>query len=707
MGLVPARLHEGVTPTGGLTKGLAGEFAESMNALHNLTIGDSELAKLTKQINKINSSIGVFSNISQKVESSESTQAYTIGAKTMWSRLWKPNKGFKTMPPELETALRSIDPRLPEFIYATIKGNTSTKSIEAALWRSVADLNVEHALDQALSNIDPAHVDTIRQGLEHIGVIDEFKTLIKGATTPAEIDSAIKAIDFHVKELIELDDLQKAVAFGEELDNILKQEGIAAIPEMFVEMQQRTWDQWIQHYRELSEFIEYVDTITDSGQKASIWHDFLAHDSENWHRVQEHELQIYSAILSQKMPEGGSTLVDLIHDRIAAYSDVFEMRSQMYDDFYSLSDRSSKAWNEMQQKLSDAFTAATNTANSIQGQVDIVLAGMFGEENKATILASRKAIADIQVEMDAARLEFVKKVNAARTQKTEGGVRNLWATFQREVQMPLINKLKLAEMQFGSTIEPLEPKPGAPETLTAEQVAKNTEVINKNKAAVKQAQLNLDTILTRNEFRAQMKESFPNISKEQWSAIFRLTELRARRWAKENGKKPADWYTENMAAVTADLKKTGGLKQDGDWYYSQLEDVVKNLPQEKMSVEQLLAAIKKGSKVEEIEWSGIEYWLENKGYHTLVRDENGDYIYMSNGEYKVDTTLTKSKVLEYLNNNKTEVKVIRLNTTLYANKTNKLVDAHTRSNDLLNSISVSANEIVHALGYTPELLKHR
>ena len=92
------------------------------------------------------------------------------------------------------------------------------------------------------------------------------------------------------------------------------------------------------------------------------------------------------------------------------------------------------------------------------------------------------------------------------------------------------------------------------------------------------------------------------------------------------------------------------LFRDGGAFYSNAEEAVLNIRQDKATPEQWLAMIQKngGLKVGEDKWLGLSEWLTEKG---KSKDERGKSL-----------VLTKQEVLEFINQNKIEIEEVNYST---------------------------------------------
>ena len=564
MEFVPARLHEGVTPTGEGGLESAGAFAKNMRDIRDAVTGDGKIVKLQKMINSANRTFGVFSNLSQMVERSESAQAYTIGAKQLWQNLWQPGKGFQKMTPELETSLRQIDPRLPEFVYATLQGSKNRGQIEVRLWQDVAQVNGQKAINDALTRLHGDNAEVIRSDMTKTGILEEYDRLLQNAKSATDVDAATQAIKQKIKDQIDTESIHKIATVAQEHDNILKNEGFQAIPEMFVEMAQRRGDYWIQHSKDIADQFAYVDTLPKELKNAA-WESFWTDDNQKWQSVDALESQVYGA-LAQNEPR----IMGLVEQLRQTWRSAFDAKQQAY------AAEAAAGWpniDAVREAMDALFSDTTKKTGGIQTQIDEQLARRFGnpgDEGYEAIKKLRQNVADVQAEMDAAKAKHLGELKAGR--KT-GFVdeRKMWSDFENNIYAPLIAKLTQSESLFGQDVSKYKPVERPAEAVPPELQALADAMIKDAQSVQDGARAQYDLTLDRNAFREDLKNEYPKVDPENWPIIFKLADLQAREWAAQNGKTPGDWYNQASGDdIVGAVKKYSGDQADA---IKRIEDI--------------------------------------------------------------------------------------------------------------------------------------
>ena len=108
--------------------------------------------------------------------------------------------------------------------------------------------------------------------------------------------------------------------------------------------------------------------------------------------------------------------------------------------------------------------------------------------------------------------------------------------------------------------------------------------------------------------------------------------------------------TDKVSDKVGDVQEEGVLFRDGGAFYSNAEEAVLNIKQDKATPEQWLAMIQKngGLKAGEDKWLGLSEWLTEKG---KSKDERGKSL-----------VLTKQEVLEFINQNKIVIEEVNYST---------------------------------------------
>ncbi len=220
----PMRLGAGVGPEGG--GGI--DAAEVLDPIREATRTDGLLQSIKDKSKSASKKIGLFSNLSGKMEALASKQTYTAAFSQFMGRAWRRGTGFDRMPVALENALDAIDPNMKNLIYATIESGMSKVEIEDALWGGVTRRAVDNYVPRlaeayGMNDADVGGMlhqsgvyDFLRGGLEGaesaddvMQVFDDLHEAVSGSLLDRQMDNLENTVQ-HIRNKIELEGGQAA-----------------------------------------------------------------------------------------------------------------------------------------------------------------------------------------------------------------------------------------------------------------------------------------------------------------------------------------------------------------------------------------------------------------------------------------------------------------------------------------------------------------
>jgi hypothetical protein len=220
----PMRLGAGVGPEGG--GGI--DAAEVLDPIREATRTDGVLQSIKDKSKSASKKIGLFSNLSGKMEALASKQTYTAAFSQFMGRAWRRGTGFDRMPVALENALDAIDPNMKNLIYATIESGMSKAEIEDALWGGVTRRAVDNYVPRLAEAYGMNDADVggmmhqsgvyefLRGGLEGaesaddvMQVFDDLHEAVSGSLLDRQADNLENAVQ-HIRNKIELEGGQAA-----------------------------------------------------------------------------------------------------------------------------------------------------------------------------------------------------------------------------------------------------------------------------------------------------------------------------------------------------------------------------------------------------------------------------------------------------------------------------------------------------------------
>lgn len=131
--------------------------------------------------NWINRRIGVFGNLSSRVEELESKQAIYAGTKQYMDRTWKAGVNLSRMPADLEAAINAQAPGMSRAIYAAIQSGINTEEINKKVLGDYVQPSIKQSfLDIAAERFGADSENVIGQMFDKTGLLDELEDALEG-----------------------------------------------------------------------------------------------------------------------------------------------------------------------------------------------------------------------------------------------------------------------------------------------------------------------------------------------------------------------------------------------------------------------------------------------------------------------------------------------------------------------------------------------
>lgn len=177
--------------------------------LENAIIQEGDLdAVMNKAARKL-SKLGIFANISKELQAQSGRQAVTIGTMQMWNKLWKPGLGYKKMPANVELALRTINPRLPDMIYSLVNSGVNMDEITTQLYSTRKIMGIKGYVDEVSGKLYKNAPELMTEMLVKTGIYEELNQRLVNAKTPDDVDyifsNIVGDIDSYVDAMIDGD----------------------------------------------------------------------------------------------------------------------------------------------------------------------------------------------------------------------------------------------------------------------------------------------------------------------------------------------------------------------------------------------------------------------------------------------------------------------------------------------------------------------
>jgi hypothetical protein len=154
--------------------------------------------------------------------------------------------------------------------------------------------------------------------------------------------------------------------------------------------------------------------------------------------------------------------------------------------------------------------------------------------------------------------------------------------------------------------------------------------------------------LTRNAVRQQALAT-GKWTPDQVDAHLALWDARAKWWAKENGRTPADWYATHFQGIQLGGEGRGGLFQTaeaGPAFYSVLERTLEQKMPSRASPQQIEGLLRGAVKTDELKWTGFDEWLSSQ-QGPVTREAALDFVRQNNVKLK-EVTKSDVSALEWI-----------------------------------------------------------
>ncbi|MFA5378401.1 MAG: hypothetical protein WC455_21785 [Dehalococcoidia bacterium] len=578
----PVRIGEGFTPSGDFDT-VQGTYGQAMSDVRDMVNGKGALAGMLKEVNKARQKFGFASKISGQIEKSESAQAYTIGTSRMWDRIWRPGNGFRKMSGELEAQLQAINPDLPGIIYAGISHSMNPAEIEAALFKTAVGVNVANIIDEVADRLYPDRPDVAREMLKMTGIEAQLTNELANAQTPDQIDTAIHRVRDSIQDVVDRAFERKVANAAEETKARIATEGFSVVVNIMSEMEREVWSHWLEHYRDMAAFNEWVDTI-DPAQKNAQWRRMNARESKGWDNMYRHKVAVYGILLEElgiNTPET-KKMLSLMESRLQSLRDFFdgfdvdaqgnrvtpEFKLNNPDlvthvdgknDLYRKAFEEGLSFSEVEEMMNEQYGILAEANRATQAEADKLFTQAWPKpEDQQMASAFRKRIADIQFQMDTTITTFRKTLQG----KSRADRSQMWHEFLDKTYLPLIDRLQTEEVKgmrgMGEVVKPevgeVPPEvtpadvPDVSQPTTAGEMFEHAKKVDEALKARDADQMRYENRLNRDIFMDKVQKSF-KYSDDEMKVVTMMLDLYTTQWSKRTGREAGSWYGDKIADI--------------------------------------------------------------------------------------------------------------------------------------------------------------
>lgn len=378
------------------------------------------LQKMINAVNTASDKIGVFKNWSGKLEESESRLARMIGTSQYWNRIWKPGKGFRRMPQQLEAALNSTSPGLTERIYDAVSAGMNMDEIEKALFQSNLAPTAKRIVRMAAEEIMPENPDALEGIFSDTGMTDKLQTMINNgmpATQAVDVieENAQEYVDrMHNQQLID-----RANTVRELISTDEQKASLAEILSIFGDMEMEMGKAHVRMRMEWESLYKKYESY-DRSQWSKMVSSMFARQDREWRRLFENETQTVAGIIQAigiETPESQQYVTRLaeIHNIWKEYHKYArEQRKKFFNSVFKTKEERNQAYAALIQDLAGKYEEATTNEGKSQLEMDKLFASMYAGAtgwSEAYAQQIRRAIFDLRSIMTSMQKEQREKTS--------------------------------------------------------------------------------------------------------------------------------------------------------------------------------------------------------------------------------------------------------------------------------------------------------
>jgi hypothetical protein len=222
---------------------------------------------------------------SRRVEVAEGRRAWYYGLKKTQAQLQRAGVGFEKMPPALEQSLRSVDPKLPDYVYATMEGAKNPQAMKEALKGDARRYLIEEHLAAAARKVgldEKIARDTFAY------LIDELDEGLKNAGDDAQANAVFEKVLNQADDWLDERLKEDIVTRVQEAAQRSGTAGLAEALNGFDDYVQRFGEFWEEHYVDWGEtFARKELMIAQGAKREDVNALFTARDlraSKDWQR---------------------------------------------------------------------------------------------------------------------------------------------------------------------------------------------------------------------------------------------------------------------------------------------------------------------------------------------------------------------------------------------------------------------------------------
>jgi hypothetical protein len=264
LGVSPARLEEGVG-IGGIVEQANVKTGVKTEAVTKAVKGKGALTDAKEKVGNLARKMP-FSKLSSWFEKNESRQAFAIGMKQFWNQSWRRGVGFKTMKPELVSAIRSLGID-PNHIYAAIEAGMNQTEIEKALYGRFEGAQSRSLIEEAAKKTGLSSAQAAEM-LDKVGVLDTLDSFLKGQTTRDGVNAAFQRAERVAQDWMDMQAGEDLIAQAEHVKQRVSIEQPSAAFEVIQKANSTFTDTWMDHYFRFGDVMSDLTLLDDPAMKS-------------------------------------------------------------------------------------------------------------------------------------------------------------------------------------------------------------------------------------------------------------------------------------------------------------------------------------------------------------------------------------------------------------------------------------------------------
>lgn len=464
IGFTPERLAAGVTAVGDqvldLTSGVRAATKVKGNDMPSV---------ISKFFNKkFFKSTGVFGNVSQKIESLSSQQAWTKGTMKALAQIMQPGVGFDKLSPELiEQATRlglNVDT-----VYSAVKSGKGTKFVSDLVNKKVIEIDVDSSLPRVVENLNKAgfrtNVADVKSMLNELGLDDMIDDAVKGADTSEAVHGGFAKVRKAVQDKLDNIIIDNEEEIMSRATSRVVAEGGQALFDIFDDMNSMGHDFRIQNFDDWERVVSAADTLDGDARDALVK---LQSDAmtARYQRMQS---------LNEAKLRGMLRGMDVSDDTMQAIIGKYKAVNSIWDGFYNTKsgkldkyfsskltgEKRKAAWYKTNSSMVDDYIKASTDEEKLLKEMDALLSSASESQVKGSgksvmdwLDIRRNAIVREREMMKGIQTKLLDASNAAER-------RSIWHSFMDDYKkMTIQNRIESNEAGkriFGARDESVRP----------------------------------------------------------------------------------------------------------------------------------------------------------------------------------------------------------------------------------------------------------